>query len=147
MRHIKIAIGLVRKALSDSNHSQAGVAVFALCAADTELPATVGSSESGLLASYQIRHRNLLSKAGSHAAQLAVSIEEFCNELRVYCGPLITVTFRGERPFEFTLFLTASGERVLGCLRTVSKLGVSQDEWERLWSECDGGLDSEQYPR
>ena len=82
---------------------------------------------------YAIRHDHLLSKPGRHAQQLADSVGEFVAGLRANIGSSVqTYEIRGPAEHRFMVFCTE--DNVLGCLRTVSQLDVSEARWQELQS-------------
>ena len=81
---------------------------------------------------YAIRYDHLLEKQGPHALQLAASVGEFLIGLRTHPGPSGQLfEIRGDAEHHFMLFVAA--DKVIGCLRTVSQLDVSDARWQKLW--------------
>lgn len=85
-----------------------------------------------LLRTYRIRLENLQGQPGSHAAQLAQSVSELVSNLANTKVAKMTV-LSGATEHDFAIFLSESGFEVFGCLKTVSRFGVSNERWEQLW--------------
>ena len=81
---------------------------------------------------YTIRQTHLLSKCGPHAQQLVVAVGELLAGIRSYASKSGRwVEIRGDAEHHFALFLIDSD--VVGCIRVVSKLDVTDDRWKSLW--------------
>jgi Flp pilus assembly CpaE family ATPase len=81
---------------------------------------------------YRIRLELLGAKHGAHAAQLAAATSELLANLSdaaiVYIASL-----DGPAEHRYLIFLSESQSQVIGCLKVVSKLGVTNERWEELW--------------
>jgi hypothetical protein len=85
-----------------------------------------------LLRTYRIRLETLQAKPSAHAAQLAEGVSELLPNLTNAKVAKVAI-LSGPAEFDFAIFLSESGSEALGCLKTVSKLGVSNERWEQLW--------------
>ena len=82
---------------------------------------------------YLIRHDHLLSKPGLHAQQLADSVGEFVTGLRANIGCSVQpFEIRGPAEHHFLVFCTE--DNVIGCIRPISQLDVSEARWQELQS-------------
>jgi hypothetical protein len=79
---------------------------------------------------YSLRAERLRRMSSAHATQLAESMDEFIANLNRFRHPS-HYFFTEEH--EFDVFCSESNEP-LGCLRTVSKLRVSAERWNEIWS-------------
>jgi len=85
-----------------------------------------------LLRTYRIRLESLQAQPGAHPAQLAEGVSELLRNLTNANVVKMTI-LSGPAEFDFAIFLSESGSEALGCLKTVSELGVSNERWEQLW--------------
>ena len=92
------------------------------------------TSAADLLRIYPHRLDHVRSIPGPHAEQLSRSTEELVGRLaqveRVAIGFV-----RGPAEHHFVVFRDPSQAAAIGVLRVVSKLDVSAERWEQLWSE------------
>ena len=84
---------------------------------------------------YSARAEHLATKAGPHAEQLRASTIEFVENLRDATGATLGF-IQGPAEHHYLIALSESPSRVLGCLKVVSKLDVSERRWEELWSSA-----------
>ena|SRR6478736_7893994 len=92
------------------------------------------TSAADLLRIYPHRLEHVRSIPGAHAAQLSRSTEELVGRLaqvqRVEIGFVC-----GRAEHHFVVFRDPDHAAAIGVLRVVSKLDVSAERWEQLWSE------------
>ncbi len=82
---------------------------------------------------YALRLERLRSKTGAHAAQLTRSTKELVDRLSGI--ERVKVAFvRGSGEHEFLVFRDPDAVASIGVLRVASKLAVSSERWEQLWS-------------
>lgn len=95
-----------------------------------------------LLGIYDLRERHLRNRmasgeiSGPHAKRLLSDTENFVLELTN--APEETVVLwaaLADDATEFAVFEAVNDKRVLGCLLTVSKTKVSENEWNVLWGK------------
>ena len=123
----------IREKLSASNLYAARLAMQALD--DGGQIETVESEIDceSLLRTYRIRLEHLKQFDSPHARDLSKTTAEFVANLESYQGSKVhSATIQGNRAREYLLFLTQDLS-VIGCIQTVSKLKLSEDEWLELW--------------
>jgi hypothetical protein len=84
---------------------------------------------------YSARAEHLATKAGPHAQQLRASTKEFVANLRDATGATLGF-IQGPAEHQYVIAMSESPSRVIGCLKIVSKLDVSERRWEELWSSA-----------
>ena len=88
---------------------------------------------------YRHRSRHLQKYNTPHAISLREDCEAFCEEIEATPdAPIRSWNFKCS-PLDFLIFENITSTTIVGCLRTVSKLDVSESEWEKLWGT--GGTD------
>jgi hypothetical protein len=88
-----------------------------------------------LLRIYPARVEHLATLAGPHAEQLRASTTEFVANLGNVTGAEIG-WIRGPGPHQYLVVLSGPPTRVIGCMRVVSKLDVSEQAWDGLWNRA-----------
>jgi hypothetical protein len=94
----------------------------------------VGCDE--LLPTYRVRAKTLRRFQTPHAIELRREVEGFCSRLAASRGK--SAQFFGFRLPENVHYLFVERTdtyELLAAMRTVSKLDVTQDEWQRLWGD------------
>ena len=128
--------GELVQALEGSRLAQAEAAAFALREGWRIKAAEPSGPCAELAATYSLRLQHIRKKSSPHALQLATSTEEFVANLRQRTEATGTwFTVSGPAEHEFLVFCTASGQ-LIGCMRTVSQLRVTQERWNALWAEA-----------
>ena len=84
---------------------------------------------------YSARVEHLATKAGPHAEQLRASTVEFVANLRDATSTTLGF-IQGPAEHHYLIALSESPSRVIGCLKVISKLDVSDRRWEELWSSA-----------
>ncbi len=106
-----------------------------------ELPQKIDISEgytpaSHLLRIYQTRAKALSEKSGEHARQLLDATNEFISNLQCSLGAeVICISTNPDSSPHYLVFITNTNIAV-GCLKVVSQLNVSEEqwqEWQELW--------------
>ena len=124
--------------LRDSDLREAAALADLLDSGEYTLQSTGEIAPVGdLLRTYQVRAEHLASFESPHARQLAASTAEFAERLAAEAedGPVGLMHATGDGPESFSLFITGDG-RILGCMRVISKLDVSEAEWAALWGQA-----------
>jgi len=88
-----------------------------------------------LLRIYAARVKHLGTLVGPHAEQLRASTTEFVANLENASDTHIG-WIRGPGQHEYLIILSGLPTRVIGCMRVVSKLDVSEREWDELWNRA-----------
>jgi hypothetical protein len=89
---------------------------------------------SQLLGIYKQRYKRLSKITSAHAQTLAKDIEWFCSNLEKKSLRQIALwKVELAYPYHLNIWIDAETQSVIGCLRTVSELEVSPEEWETLW--------------
>jgi hypothetical protein len=87
-----------------------------------------------LLFTYQIRAEHLSQFTTEYAAQLKASTDELCrNLLKHKEEQCLFHTLKGAVKHEYKLVVLKNTNVLLGCLKTVSQLNVTEQEWGQLW--------------
>jgi hypothetical protein len=90
---------------------------------------------SELLDIYKVRLNHLSNMSSLHAQQLAGSTKEFVTCLATIGEERAQIiTINPDEEVSFLIFLLSSG-KLLGCLKTISKLAVTEERWEQLWAK------------
>lgn len=89
-----------------------------------------------LLRIYRVRRAHLAGIRAAHAQALASDVSWFCQNLEAALQARVVICSVDIGPsYSLGFFLDAETNKVLGCLKTVSKLDVTDEQWERLWSQ------------
>ncbi|MEP7706635.1 hypothetical protein [Paraglaciecola sp. 25GB23A] len=87
-----------------------------------------------LLYTYQQRVEHLSQFTTEHAVQLKASTDELCSNLRNHKEEqCLFHTLKGSVKHQYNLVVLKNSNILLGCLKTVSKLNVTEQEWLHLW--------------
>ena len=104
------------------------------CVADAPPEAPISCDR--LLAIYRDRAEHLARCNGPHARRLREDVLSFCERLAASPGATaFWWNFRMPNGLRYTFIEHSTTRGLLGALRTVSKLEVSAEEWERLWAD------------
>jgi hypothetical protein len=91
---------------------------------------------SQLLGIYRRRREHLSKIQSAHAQALALDVAWFCRQLELSLPDRLVIwTVDIGHPYQLDFFIDEETKAVFGCMKTVSQLDVTPDEWERLWSE------------
>jgi len=119
--------------LNNSNLSASKEVVSEFDSLDIEYPKRAVSCKE-LLSIYKRRANHLSHFKTEHAIQLKVSTEELCNNLLSReAEQCFLHTLESSSKHEIILVVSQKTNLLLGCLKTVSKLKVSENEWAQLW--------------
>jgi hypothetical protein len=91
-----------------------------------------------LLRTYRGRAKTLQRFQTPHAVELRREVERFCTRLAASRGK--SAQFHGFRVpggVQYLFVERTDTYELLSAMRTVSKLDVSPDEWQRLWGDHD----------
>ena len=95
------------------------------------------TASSEVLDIYRHRYAHLAREHSAHAQSLASDVAWFCANLeKVPNGRVAIWIVDIGRPYSLDFFLDTATKKVLGCMKTVSQLDVTPEEWERLWSDA-----------
>ncbi|TDF41985.1 hypothetical protein EYS14_03865 [Alteromonadaceae bacterium M269] len=87
-----------------------------------------------LLSVYQGRAEHLQDYKTEHAIQLRQSTLEFCSNLKQNLGKkCYFYTMKGKPKQEYLLVFKCEDLELLGCLRIISKLKATEEEWSLAW--------------
>lgn len=87
-----------------------------------------------LLKTYRLRSDHLSQFPTRHAKQLHASTQELCSNLEIHKNKHCLIhTLTGSSSHHYHLVVLQNSQVLLGCLKTVSQLDVSDDEWSELW--------------
>lgn len=87
-----------------------------------------------LLYIYQQRAEHISQFTTEHAFQLKASIDELCSNLSKHRKEqCLFHTLKGKAKHQYNLVVLKNSNVLLGCIKTVSKLRVTAQEWEYLW--------------
>jgi hypothetical protein len=85
---------------------------------------------------YRRLHCHQRKKSSRLSRALADVVDWLCKNLEsAFNAPITVCAVSVGHPYSLDFFVNAESEIILGCLRTVSQLDVSTDEWERLWDD------------
>ena len=84
---------------------------------------------------YRRRSEHLGKYGSDHARNLRADALAFCEELEKTPDELVRFWTFEQPPKDFIVFEGINSGRVLGCLRTVSKLLVDEESWHKLWGK------------
>ena len=87
-----------------------------------------------LLDVYELRAERLSEYQGHHAEQLRNEVLAFCRELKK--APDDSVKFWNiskDKATSFNVF--SNSQKILGCVLTVDRRMVSEDDWNKLWNK------------
>ena len=85
---------------------------------------------------YTRRLKRISAKPGEHAEGLAKDIESFVENLRKNCDEQLDLWHVSvSESSAFTLFEGLSNRKILGCLATVDRRKVTEQEWQMLWNK------------
>ena len=88
-----------------------------------------------LLPTYQVRANHVKSLVGSHAKQLYLSTNELCENLKSYTGDnLYSVNVETSKEHDYWVVFDKSSLELVGCLKTISKLNVTESRWDEIWN-------------
>jgi hypothetical protein len=88
-----------------------------------------------LLGIYRRRRAHLAQMRSAHAQALANDVAWFCMSLEAVPQGRVAFWFvKIGHPYGLTFFIDAETNKVLGCMKDVSELDVTPEEWEQLWS-------------
>ena len=87
-----------------------------------------------LIGTYGIKAKSAARYNSTHARRLVSDTLDFLDELKGLDGEQINFWhFCVSESSQYLLFEGVKSERILGCIFTVARTKVSEDEWERLW--------------
>jgi len=120
---------------SESAHAYVSAVCGAASRGQCEADAPSGSVDcEEVLKIYRIRAEHLARFATPHAARLRQDVVRFCERLESCKGQRFRWwTFQCPDGVTYAFAEHATSHELLGAIRTVSKLRVSPEEWERLW--------------
>jgi hypothetical protein len=89
-----------------------------------------------LLSIYRGRAIQLKKFSSKHAIDLQFATEEFCSNLEAHDSYVCNFYhLMSPLKHEYLVSVVPDSMKVLGCLKTISKLSVTQSEWDALWVE------------
>jgi len=87
-----------------------------------------------LLYIYQQRAEHISQFTTEHATQLKASTDELCSNLSKHKEEqCLFHTLKGQLRHQYSLVVLKNSNVLLGCLKIVSKLNVTEQEWVQLW--------------
>ena len=85
---------------------------------------------------YKIKVKSAERHNGKHAQRLVSDTLKFIDELEKVPNDRINFWhFSIDEPSGYTVFQGVNSQKILGCILTVDKRKVSEEEWEKLWTE------------
>jgi hypothetical protein len=91
---------------------------------------------SSLLGIYRGRAQHLKKFNTPHANALQADTKAFCRNLEITAVEQCRMWNIEGLGFDFLVIVEDGTNKILGCLRTVSKLKVDEPTWKELWGEA-----------
>jgi len=91
---------------------------------------------AGLLPTYRVRARHLAQIETQHAQDLLADVEALCKALEAADRATLRFwIFELPHGRMIDVFENEETHDILGCIKVISKLRVSEAEWDRLWNK------------